>query len=397
MANCNCGNVYNVGMGCCEPVLGPIENYYTKYQVDKLISGITVSGVTEEEMNEAISAATDGLASEEYVNNQISYQTADFVTSGQLSSYTYDKAAIDSKLAEKLDVSAYTPVDLSNYVTKAELNQNILNLQTQINSLLAAVSGCCGETGETRYRWITMTGENDYWCSGTTKMSKEKEQSSNDGIIWTDAGNIRSGSTVLEENCTDCGYFGGSILQITYYSETPPTKIANICSQDVEKVGIASLPNPVIFNNCITTVNSALTSGNTVSTYKSTTIVENEEYADTDMWRGSVSSEMTSIGNGAFSGNTILSSFTIGNYSRIEPYNQNPNSKLTSIGDYAFKNCSSLNNLQISHCRNTVPTLGTGVFDGCSSLQAIYVDNSMVNAFKTAPGWSDYASIIQGI
>lgn len=54
MANCNCGNVYNVGMGCCEPVLGPIENYYTKYQVDKLISGITVSGVTEEELQEAI-------------------------------------------------------------------------------------------------------------------------------------------------------------------------------------------------------------------------------------------------------------------------------------------------------------------------------------------------------
>ena len=227
MANCNCGNVYNVGMGCCEPVLGPIENYYTKYQVDKLIegavisgccitpeevdekieeaiSGITVSGVTEEElqeaideakteiegeipslsgyateqwvldknyitgvdlsnystteqMNGAISAATDGLASEEYVNNQISSQTADFVDGEELSSYTYDKATIDSKitsggtfdptqyynktatdelLAEKLDASAYTPVDLSNYYTKSETSG-----ATQISDALNIISG----------------------------------------------------------------------------------------------------------------------------------------------------------------------------------------------------------------------------------------------------------------
>lgn len=27
-------------MGCCEPVLAPIENYYTKYQVDKLLEAL---------------------------------------------------------------------------------------------------------------------------------------------------------------------------------------------------------------------------------------------------------------------------------------------------------------------------------------------------------------------
>lgn len=130
MANCNCGNVYNVGMGCCEPVLGPIENYYTKYQVDKLISGITVSGVTEEEMNEAISAATDGLASEEYVNNQISSQTADFVDGEELSSYTYDKATIDFKIA-----SGGT-FDPTKYYTKSETSG-----ATQIQDALNIISG----------------------------------------------------------------------------------------------------------------------------------------------------------------------------------------------------------------------------------------------------------------
>ena len=27
-------------MGCCEPVLGPIDAYYTKYQIDKLLEAL---------------------------------------------------------------------------------------------------------------------------------------------------------------------------------------------------------------------------------------------------------------------------------------------------------------------------------------------------------------------
>ena len=41
---CNCeGKTINIGMGCCVPVLAPIENYYTKSQVDKLIEDIDVA------------------------------------------------------------------------------------------------------------------------------------------------------------------------------------------------------------------------------------------------------------------------------------------------------------------------------------------------------------------
>ena len=294
------------------------------------------------------------------------------------------------------NVSAF--VNDSKYVTESTLIQYITSLTDELNSLKGTISGCCSPTpSETIYRWITMIGENDYWCSGTTKMSEEKQQSSNDGINWTDTGNIRSGSTILEENCTVCGYSGGSRIQITYSATTSPTKIANVCSQNVESVHINYSPNPVIFNNCVTTVNSALTSGNTVTIDKTSTVIENDEFANTDMWKGGVSSEITSIGNGSFSGNTILSSFTIGNYSRLDPDNQDPDSQLTSIGDYAFKDCDNLKTIQISHCRNAVPTLGTDVFDGCSSLERILVDSSMVNAFKTSSGWSAYESIIEGI
>lgn len=340
-----------------------LSDYYTKEEVDALIpSGGSVT--VDSELS---------LVSTNPVENKV----------------------ITEALNDKLDASAYTPTDLTNYVTISMLNQNILNLQEQINSLITAVSGCCGsQSGETQYRWITMTGENDYWCSGTTKMSKEKEQSSTDGINWTDTGNIRSGSTVLEENCVDCGYEGGSRIQNDYLGSSNQTKIANICSSNVERVSIASRPNPITYDNCITSVNSALTSGNTVTTDKFTTTIENGEYADTDLLLVGLSSEITSIGDYAFSGNTQLTGVAIGNFSRLEPYDQSPVSKIASIGNYAFKDCTNLKYVGLPRA-NAVPTLGTGVFDGCTSLTTIYVKNDLVNAFKTA--WPQYASLIIGI
>lgn len=179
---CDCeGKKYEISLGCCQPVLGDIRNYYTKYQIDKMLedieSGIT-SGccITPEEVDDKISSAKteieneipslSGYATEQwvedkhyitgvdlsdyattaYVNTQISSQTGDFVTGEQLSSYTYSKAVIDSKIASggtfdpslyynktetdnlldnKLDVSAYTPTDLSDYYTKSETNNQI--------------------------------------------------------------------------------------------------------------------------------------------------------------------------------------------------------------------------------------------------------------------------------
>lgn len=38
---CNCeGKTYNIGMGCCVPVLAPIENYYTKTQVNQMFNDL---------------------------------------------------------------------------------------------------------------------------------------------------------------------------------------------------------------------------------------------------------------------------------------------------------------------------------------------------------------------
>ena len=111
---CDCNKTTNISMGCCQPVLGPIEAYYTKFTIDRKLEEITsaiTSGccITPEEVDEKIASAKteiegeipslSGYATEEYVNAQISSQTSDFVTGVELSSYTYDKATIDEKIA----------------------------------------------------------------------------------------------------------------------------------------------------------------------------------------------------------------------------------------------------------------------------------------------------------
>ena len=136
----NCGNRYDISFGCCEPVLGPVENYYTKTQVDRLIENIDASGVTSGEVESMIDEATSGMATQEWVQEQ-GYLTehqslSGYVTDDELTAYTYDKQTIDEKIGDKLDASAYTPTDLSNYDTKSEVNDKISSAVTEVNNAL---------------------------------------------------------------------------------------------------------------------------------------------------------------------------------------------------------------------------------------------------------------------
>ena len=300
-------------------------------------------------------------------------------------------SAITEALNGKLDASAYTPTEQvqsdwnvtdsastayiknkpvipvvptnvsyftndADYAINSEVIQYITNLQEQINSLVATISGCCGQTGETQYRWVTMTGENDYLCSGTTKYSKEKEQSSTDGINWVDTGNIRSGSTVLEENSTDCGYSGtGSELIVEYYGGS---------------------------------------TGRNVFIYKDDSVIYENE-VDNDAISVAASSEVTEVNANAFKGYQHLNYVSFGDYSRFVVPDQDADSKLTAVGDYAFSGCTALTYVSFARCKTTPPTLGVGVFDGCTSLQHLYVRTTMVDAFKSA--WPQYSSLITGI
>lgn len=92
---CNCNKTHNISMGCCVPTLGPIENYYTKYEVDKIIEDIEISGVcciTEDEVDAKIESAKteiegeipslSGYATEQWVEDK------HYITGVDLSDYT---------------------------------------------------------------------------------------------------------------------------------------------------------------------------------------------------------------------------------------------------------------------------------------------------------------------
>ena len=183
---CNCneeGKVINIGMGCCQPIVANADNYYTKSEIDEKLDEIVISGggITSGEVqtmiDESIADKADkseiptvptkissfendvpyltqhqslsGYATEQWVldKHYISgVDLSDYATKEYVSGFTYDKATIDEKVAgggtfdptqyynktqtnelldNKLDASAYTPCDLSNYYTKSETNNQI--------------------------------------------------------------------------------------------------------------------------------------------------------------------------------------------------------------------------------------------------------------------------------
>ena len=90
--------------------------------------------------------------------------------------------------------------------------------------------------------------------------------------------------------------------------------------------------------------------------------------SDTKTWKRSIKAlcigeRVTSIGSGAFSGCSSLTSVTI------------PNS-VTSIESWAFSGCSSLTSVTIP---NSVTSIGDGAFYGCDALTFVTIPNSVTS------------------
>jgi hypothetical protein len=91
---------------------------------------------------------------------------------------------------------------------------------------------------------------------------------------------------------------------------------------------------------------------------------------------------VTSINGWAFHGCIGLTSVTI------------PDS-VTTIGTYAFYDCTNLTSVYIQRATEPLTTLDSSAFSSPSDSLIIYVPTAVLDVYKTADGWKDYADRIQ--
>lgn len=250
---------------------------------------------------------------------------------------------------------------------------------------------------EILYRWVNMDASVDYYCEGTTKYYKQKQQVSNDGgQTWQDVTppEYQKGD-VAETQSTDCGYVpptpptgkkfvanytGVGTIEVECNSSTELTRsethrgysgvamISAVIGQCVTKIGLSAFEECTGLAN-IDIPNSIITIG------------ERAFYHCKSLTSVTIPNSVTLIDYQAFIDCYGLTSVTI------------PDS-VTAIGTYAFDYCSGLTSVTVNAV--TPPTLGTDVFKYTNDCP-IYVPAASVSAYKSASGWSTYASRIQAI
>lgn len=464
--NCGCNNNRIISPDCdmrrweveCSSYIEDASKYYTKPEIDEMLDEIEsaiTSGccITPEEVDEKISSYT---YSKQEVDQKIPHYSAGTgidITDNVISCTVTGSSGCGCDLSDYVTFEdmaeyvgdVYTKEEVNNlFVTKQYFSSNtisrdvfittIYNLNQEINSLKAAISACCSYTGETEYRWIVVP--NDYTCSGTTKMTKEKQQSSTDGINWTDTGQYRTGSTVLEYNSTDCGYAPVSTykVEMRYIDGTEDNR-------QCDGSGLLRWLNPsnwenisgVTVGSCIDEIGNLCFNGfsglTSVFLPNTVTKIDGMAFADCiSLPSITIPSGVTYIGSQAFTGNKSLTSIIIPSGVTMLDYatffmcqsltSATLSENITKLGDDVFKfsglqtiaipsgvteigqYCFAFNYSLVSATINAVtpPTLqNNNIFYGSDRLAAIYVPAGSVNAYKAANGWSDYASIIQAI
>ena len=157
-----------------------------------------------------------------------------------------------------------------------------------------------------------------------------------------------------------------------YYNLNATNKTAEVTSQyssypywsDTITITTANIPASVTYNSV---------------KYSVTSIGDHAFRKCYSLTSVTIPNSVTSIGDHAFRKCYSLTSVTIGN-------------SVTSIGDRAFYECTGLTSVTIE--AEMPPTLGNSVFTS-PNYCPIYVPCGTLDSYKTAAGWSDYASQIK--
>lgn len=222
----------------------------------------------------------------------------------------------------------------ANTYNKTEVNNIITNIQNQISALTEALNECCSgtPTPTTQYRWVTMTGEDDYVCNGYDEYSKQKKQVSTDGgETWADVSpeEYRQG-TLIESDSVKCGY-------------TPPTQASGDYLTFYALEDVAFLFEGRNGN----TVQYSLDSGSTWATLSANTATPTITSGNTVLWKGEL-----------IPSTNVSSGVGIGKFSSTGRFNLGGNPMSLLFGDN-FRGQTSLSGKDYAF---------TSLFSGCSGL-----------------------------
>ena len=124
------GNVYQIGMGCCVPVIANPNAYYTKSEVDEKIAEIETEGISEERAQELIdSSLTDYYTKAEVDGFVDNLEDADTALGGRIDTLSQDLTT-EALRASTAESGLDNKIDTVNNT-----------IQTQIQSIETELSG----------------------------------------------------------------------------------------------------------------------------------------------------------------------------------------------------------------------------------------------------------------
>ena len=407
-----------------------LTDYYTKQEVDDLIPEVpSLSGYATEQWVENKNYLTEHQPLKT-INGQVISGTGNIVIEASGGSVTVDEhldlnstnpaqnKAITEALNGKLDTSAYTPTDLSNYYDKTEVDNIVTSAITDVEAEIPSLSGYAtqawvedknyanasdaitnivpqyyagmGNYGITytkngstnnvlvfglgyglKVGGITSTVEVD-----TTKIARKSDIPTSNSAFTNDAGYITSANTYTKAEVD------AIISGLTSQIETLTARINNCCGSypvsptDLRYTGTTTANTEVSLSCCTEPGCEELVAHSIVETTLATGNLKTINVGEC----------ITIIGTDAFTGETNLTTV-------ILP------STVTYIRGAMLANCTSIQNLTL--LATTPPTLSEGRLFGVEeqipSGFKIYVPSSAVNTYKQASGWSTYSNIIETI
>ena len=279
-----------------------------------------------------------------------------------------------------------------------------------------AFENCSGLTSVTIGNGVTAIGDGAFnGCTGeliiNSKTLVEKDYTSSDSPTgsWVYGNNFTK--LTIGDNITKIGNYAfyncTSLPSVTIPDSV--TSIGDSAFRDCSSLTSITIPDSVTsigkraFNYC-----SSLTAfyGKYASADNRCLVIDGalNSFAPAGLTEYIIPNGITSIGEAAFQNCSSLTSVTIGNsVTSIGEYAFHYCSSLTSviipdsvtsIGYKAFQSCSSLTSV---YCKPTAPPVGTiSMFYVNASYLKIYVPRNSVDAYKSAEGWKDYSSYIEG-